>query len=82
MALQEGIWDAAANGSVGELVVNAAASAAAALPQMIVTLNAEMQVAVCEVPNRTPQTPWSFSDNAAVTDASQPYPIYGWLSYD
>jgi hypothetical protein len=62
-------------------IINSIATAVP-LPGVIITLNAGMQVAKCEVPNPTPGTPGTVNDNASVIDASQPYPVYGWLSYD
>jgi hypothetical protein len=53
-----------------------------ALPNVLGTLNIGMQVAVCSFPNALPRTPGAINDNAVVTDASQPYPVYGWLSYE
>jgi hypothetical protein len=62
--------------------VNGIAGALGGIPGVLITANIGMQVAICQVPNGTPAVPFTTNDNAVVTDASQPFPVYGWLSYD
>jgi hypothetical protein len=77
-------FDAQADLSKGTVraILNSIAPLVGFPPGILITTNIGMQVAICQVPNGTPGTPGSVNDNAVVIDASQPYPVYGWLSYD
>jgi len=44
--------------------------------------NAGLIVRQCDVPNSEPLEPETAPDNVVVVDATQPYPIIGWLDFD
>lgn len=79
--LPHGTIRGAVNG-IAALLFGLPGGALIATPTVVGTLNLGMQVAVCVVPNSVPRAPDTINDNAVVIDTSQPYPVYGWLSYD